>query len=207
MSIPGGATEVDWGELAISTADPLDRNPYRHIPAPFRERCEAWISSARNLVSGSDPFRYMAVENLMFGERPILEMEKMLVRQEGAAPASNEPWLLMECSASSILWLFGLYEVTRGMKAAAHPRFPALVELHRKLEVVRMPLAKHEVRRKEGTSHYPTSIWCPETGRVGWQVYDPGAGSNVQYDRTQLANEFLICTGGLIVSSQASKEG
>jgi hypothetical protein len=206
MNIPGGAAGADGHEPAISAADPLDRNPYRHIPQPFRERCEAWMSSARNLVTGSDPFRYMAVENLMFAERPILDMEKKLARQEGAAPATNEPWLLMECSACSILWLFGLYEVTRGLKAAVHPRFPALVELHRKLEVLRMPLAKHEVKRQEGRSHYPTSIWCPETGRVGWQVYDPDAGSNAQYDRTQLADEFLNCTGGLSVSSRDSEE-
>jgi hypothetical protein len=206
MTIRGGAAEVGGHDPASSASDPLDRSPYRHIPQPFRERCEAWLSSARNLVSGSDPFRYMSVENLMFAERPILEMEMKLAREKGSPPVLNEPWLLMECSASSILWLFGLYEVSRGMKEAIHPRFPALVELHRKLEVLRMPLAKHEVKRQRRTSHYPTSIWCPETGRVGWQVYDPDAGSNAQYDRTQLADEFLNCTGGLSVSSQEPKE-
>jgi hypothetical protein len=123
MNIAGGAAKVDGHEPASSATDPLERSPYRHIPHPFRERCEAWLSSARNLVSGSDSFRYMSVENLMFAERQILELEKNLAREMGSAPVFNEPWLLMECSASSILWLFGLYEVTRGMKEAVHPRF------------------------------------------------------------------------------------
>jgi hypothetical protein len=87
------------------------------------------------------------------------------------------------------------------MKAAAHPKFPAIVDLHRKLEVLCMPLAKHEVRKQKGRSHYPTSIWRPETGRVGRQVFDPDDNSNKLYDRTQLANEFLNATATLSVPS------
>jgi hypothetical protein len=196
MNMPGEDVHVESDQLARGATDPFDRNPYRHVPEMFCARSEAWLSSATNLVSATDPYRYMSIENLMFAERPILEMETRLARPAGKPAVSNEPWLIMECSASSIFWLFGLYEVTRGMKSAANPRFPRLAGLHKKLEVLRMPVAKHEIRRQDGTSHYPTSLWHPQTGEVGWQVYDPDARSNVAYNRTQLANEFLNCTGG-----------
>ncbi len=58
-----------------------------------------------------------------------------------------------------------------------------------------MPLAKHEVRRKPGLRHYPTSVWCIETGRVGWQAYNPDIQGNESYYRTDLADEFLLVTG------------
>ena len=173
-----------------------DPNPHRFIPPPeFRQRSEAWIASATDVVSASDQFLYMAVENLMFAERPILQMEARLAQEPGRPRAHSEPLLLMECSSLSILWLFGLNEVTRGLKSANYPKWQALFELHKKLEVLRMPLAKHEVRRKPDLPHYPTGVWCPETGRVGWQAYNPDIQSHVLYYRTDLADDFLTITG------------
>lgn len=63
-----------------------DPNPHRFIPPPeFRQRSEAWIASATDVVSASDQFLYMAVENLMFAERPILQMEALLAQEPGRA--------------------------------------------------------------------------------------------------------------------------
>jgi len=162
----------------------LDRNPYHHIPPDFQERSNSWIASAENLVSETAPFIYFWVENLMFAERRILQMERTLER-------CNEPLLLKECAAHSILWLFGLYEVTRILKNADQARFGVL---HKKLEVLRMPLGKHEVTRCEKKPHYPTSVWSPETGKVGWQAFNPHTNSLEVYFRTDLADEFLAVT-------------
>ncbi len=169
----------------------LDRYPYQYIPADFEERSKLWRASAKNLVTGNDPFTYMQIENLMFAELPILQMEKALARQDGNSPDSREPLLIMECSALSILWLCGLYEATRNLKAAKSPKFPPLEGLHKKLEIARMPFAKHQVFREHNKPHFPTSTWSPETGRVGWQVWNPRSNKFEPYVRTDLADEFL----------------
>ncbi|MFI5088618.1 MAG: hypothetical protein ACHP7P_00995 [Terriglobales bacterium] len=164
----------------------LDRNPYHHIPPDFQERSKSWIASAENLVSETAPFIYFSVENLMFAERLILQMEKTLER-------SNEPLLLKECAAHSILWLFGLYEVTRILRNRDSDRFGTL---HKKLEVLRIPLGKHLVAgwKNNNKPHYPTSVWCPETGKVGWQAFNPHTSSREVYFRADLADEFLTVT-------------
>ena len=157
-----------------------------------------WMTSAKNLVTDSAPFIYMSVENLMFAERPILQMEKTLARKNGNPPDPHEPFLLKQCAAQSILWLLGLYELTRILKEAKSPKFPALESLHGKLHVVRIPLAKHEVSSAPGyrnISHYPTSVWIPESGRVGWQAFNPKRDATESYHRTELADEFLAVTG------------
>jgi hypothetical protein len=105
--------------------------------------------------------------------------------------------LVMECAAHSILWVFGLYEIVRVVKDTNASRFEALAELFRELEVLRMPLAKHEVKRTakhKRTRHYPTGIWFPETGSVGWRVFNPDAEAAHQFTRTGIANKFLSIT-------------
>jgi hypothetical protein len=175
----------------------LDRDPHYHIPPDFQERSKLWMASATNLITNDAPFVYIAVENLMFAERHILQMERALARRDGESLAPHEPFLLMECAAQSILWLCGLYEVIRGLKSTKSPKFSALLELHKKLHVLRIPLAKHEVSNAPGyraMSHYPTSCWSTETGRVGWQVFNPNSESYESYCRTDLADDFLALT-------------
>jgi hypothetical protein len=175
----------------------IDRNPYHHIPPESRKRAEAWAASARNLVSQSLPYLNLAVERLMFAEQPILQMEDRLAHREGATSVPDEPLLLMECSSLSILWALGLYEVTRLMKPSHNPKWALIANLHKKLASLRMPLAKHEVKGKSRLSHYPTSVWEPETGTVGWSVYDPDTDSFEVHHRTRLADEFLLLTSQL----------
>jgi hypothetical protein len=170
-----------------------DRNPYSQIPADFLERSRRWTACAESLASAETPFAFMAVENLMFAERHILEMERVLARRADESPNPAEPLVLKECSAHSILWLFGLYELTRDLRQAGSAKFPKLETLHRKLEIIRMPLAKHEVAggKRNPISHFPTSTWQPETGRVGWHVFNPDTTSLELLMRTELADEFL----------------
>lgn len=169
-----------------------DRNPLHYIPAEFRQRAETWLTAARSVVSETTPFAYMAVEDLMYAERPILAMERRLAHREGLNSSPGEPLLLMECSTLSILWICGLYEVTRGLRASKSPRWAVFSDLHNSLAALRMPLAKHEVWRNEDQEHHPTSVWCPESGQVGWRVYNPQHGSMKSYFRTKLADEFLV---------------
>jgi hypothetical protein len=55
-----------------------DRNPHHHIPPEFFRRAQLWMVSATSLVDDSTPFIYIAVENLMFAECSILQMERTL---------------------------------------------------------------------------------------------------------------------------------
>jgi hypothetical protein len=110
-------------------------------------------------------------------------------------PRKDRDQLLSECSAHSVLWIFGLYEVLRVVKEAKTSRFEGLRELFGKLENLRMPLAKHEVKRIKGkgvpSAHSPTGAWDPNNGRVGWIVIDPVSNASYALTRTDLANEFL----------------
>lgn len=173
-----------------------DRNPHHYIPLADRQRTDAWRVSATNLVFDRVPFLSMAVERLMFAERPLLEMEARLVQHE-IAMVQNEPLLLMECSSLAMLWICGLYEVTRLTKAARNPKWESLSDLHRRLSSLRMPIAKHEVKGKPALSHYPTSVWEAESGKVGWSIYNPDTDSYEVYTRAQLADEFLFLTAQL----------
>jgi hypothetical protein len=180
-----------------SFATQSERNPHNYIPPDFQERSNLWMVCAKSLVTDNASFIYLAVENLMFAERLILEMEKTLARQDTVSPVPHEPYLLKECAAHSLLWLFGLYEVTRGLRTANSPKFSAFENLHKKLHVLRIPLAKHEVAGAPGyrnTPHYPTSVWGPQTGKVGWQAFNPKTGLLESYYRTDLADEFLSIT-------------
>ena len=79
--------------------------------------------------------------------------------------------LIMECAAHSTLWVFGLYEIVRVVKDTNPSKFAALEELFRKLEILRMPLAKHEVKsaaKYRNKPHYPTRFF-PEF-RLGWMA-------------------------------------
>jgi hypothetical protein len=171
----------------------VDRDPYRHVPFDFKERSKLWRLSAENLISESAPFIYISVENLTFAERSILQMERALAWQHEGCPDPHEPWLLKECAAQSILWVCGLFEVTRTLRAAKIRKYPALDDLHKKLSVLRIPLAKHEVSGRR-LRHYPTSVWS-ETGRIGWHAFNPAANSLEVYFRSDLADEFLAITG------------
>jgi len=137
----------------------------------------------------------LSVQSLGYAERILLEMEAQLADTAGILSLKRQrDRVLMECSAHSALWIFGLYEVLRTVREAQASQFAELTELFRKIEIVRMPLAKHEVKKVRGQpspTHYPTGSQDIETGQVGWFVYDPHAGESRVFSRTSLANEFL----------------
>jgi hypothetical protein len=113
------------------------------------------------------------------GQRPGLRLSERAIDR-------NKLWRLP--------WVFGLYEVLRVIKESETPKFQPLRDLFLKLEVLRMPLAKHEVKHVKGDphlSHYPTGAWEMETGRAGWIFHDPHSKKTRILTRTGLADEFL----------------
>ena len=169
------------------------------VPSDYGQRKKLWVNSSLWLGINERPYVSLAVQGLGYAERMLLDMEKRLVEMIARAePRNARDRLLSECSSHSVLWVFGLYEVIRVVKGAKTHHFEAMGDLFRRLEVLRMPLAKHEVKRTSRKDpplvHYPTSSWDPETGRVGWISIDPWDGTSRVATRHEFADEFLSIT-------------
>jgi hypothetical protein len=174
------------------------------VPSDYASRKQLWIRSGLWLSFKEGPFVTLSVKGLGYAERQLLEWEERIAaiatvrasRRTELESLELES-LIMECAAHSILWVFGLYEIVRVVKDTNPSRFEALAELFRKLEILRMPLAKHEVKSTPGyrnVPHYPTGFWFPESGSVGWQVFNPHMEAAQRFTRTGIANEFLSIT-------------
>lgn len=169
------------------------------VPRNPADRMSLWVRSSNRFVLPTVPFVTLAIQQLGHAERPLLAMEGDLARahSESPEPSIERGLALMECSALSIYWTCGLYDMLRTLKQAEPARFKPLESLFHKVEVVRMPLAKHEVKSAPGyrdTSHFPTGLWWYEQGWVGWHVFDPSTKQMVALARTALADEFLSTT-------------
>lgn len=158
-------------------------------------RAQLWVDCGQRWFDNADPFVLLNIEMLGHAEPPLLTLEAELARlARGRGPNLGHGMLLMQCSALSIYWMFGLYEVLRTLKACVPARFAPLDDLFHTVGVVRMPLAKHEVKGAAGrprTTHYPTSVWDPDTGRVGWYAFDPKSEKMITVTRTDAADRFL----------------
>lgn len=160
--------------------------------APDRAAC--WAACAERWFDNDHLLIQLNIEMLGRAERPILALETALAEASKSEASAERNRLLLECSALSIYWLFGLYEALRTLRERGPGRFAPLADIYREIEVARMPLAKHEVKgapRYRGIEHYPTSLWDPETGRVGWHVFDPHCEAMVTVVRTDVADRFL----------------
>jgi hypothetical protein len=166
------------------------------VPSDYASRKRLWIQSGLWLSYKEGPFVTRGVEILGYAERQLLEWEERIAANDRAYRAEREG-LIMECAAHSVLWVFGLYEIVRVVKDTSPSRYEALEKLFEKLEVLRMPLAKHEVKsapKYRNTPHYPTGFWCPDSGSVGWKVRDPRADDDQRFTRSGIADEFLSIT-------------
>lgn len=176
--------------------------PATAIPADYRKRKRLWINASLRLASNERATVASSIQNLGYAERILLELEAEIANLSfDYSMKKRRDWRLMECSAHSELWILGLNEVLRTIKQTGTPRFSPLGPLFHKLELLRMPIAKHEMpdarnqgKRVRGGStivHYPTHFWNPETGHSGWEVFDRATGDRLHVFRTPLADEFL----------------
>jgi hypothetical protein len=179
-----------------SESEPLlDAISHSSVPIEYQKRKRLWINSSLWLGVNELFYAALSIQNLGYAERALLEMEARLrTPAHDHAPRKERDFMRMECSAHSSLWVFGLYEVLRVIKQSGTPKCDPLQEPFSKLEILRMPLAKHEVKHVKGNaqlSHYPTGAWEIETGRTGWIFHDPHSNKSRILTRTGLANEFL----------------
>lgn len=164
------------------------------IPIDFEHRRRLWIYASLWLNDAATPYAGLSLQPLGYAERLILDMEsKLAVLAKDPACKKARDLLLSECSAHSVLWVFGLYEVLRTIRASRASKFTSLTSVFQKLEALRMPLAKHEAKSHHGAApvHYPTSCWDVDSGQVGWSFYDPHLAAMRTLTRTSLSNEFL----------------
>jgi len=174
--------------------------PQTTVPSTHAERLPLWVRSSQEFGLPIDAYVMLAIQQLGQAEDPLLAMEDTLAQQyvSNPEPSIDQGIKLMKCSALSQYWVFGLYEMLRTSKQAAPALFAPVRSLFQKVEVARMPLAKHEVKSAPGyrnVPHYPTGLWSPETGQVGWHAFDPLRREMMVVSRTALADEFLSLTG------------
>ena len=164
------------------------------ILPPDEERSALWTACAERWTDNAHPLVHLSLEMLGHAERPILRLEAALQASLGGSKPERDR-LLLECSALSIYWLFGLYEALRTLRQRSPTRFAPLADLFALIEVARMPLAKQEIKSvpgdRSGGNHYPTSCWGIDTGRVGWTFFDPRAQQMTTIFRTNIADDFL----------------
>jgi hypothetical protein len=92
------------------------------IPSAYGLRKRLWINSSLWLGVNERPYAALAIQNLGYAERLLLEMELRLTAIAMDPTARKERnRLLPECSAHSALWIFGLYEVLRLPRIATLP--------------------------------------------------------------------------------------
>jgi hypothetical protein len=164
------------------------------------DRMVLWVHSSQEFGLLADALIMLAIQQLGHAEGPLLAMEDNLVAYQSVEPMDPiyRGIRLMECSALSRYWVFGLYEMLRTSRDLSATNFEPVQSFFKKVEIARMPLAKHEVKGAPGyrnVSHFPTGLWSPETGQVGWHAFDPYKQEMVVVTRTALADEFLKLTG------------
>jgi hypothetical protein len=178
------------------TTDSCGRLP--HVPSDYASRKELWIRSGLWLSCNEGPSVTLSVGDLNYAERLLLDLEKRIaVIADDRARRTELESLTMECAAHSTLWVFGLYEIVRVVKDTNPAKFDGLKGLFEKLEILRMPLAKHEVKgtpKYRNIPHYPSRFWLPESGSVGWWVFNPHVEDVQAFTRIDIANEFLSIT-------------
>lgn len=195
------------------------------IPNDWDGRHALWRKASGLLVSEEDPWIPSAILDLSWAERSILVIEKEVA--EVLRPFQKKPPIertsqamgdlekspaFCECRALSKLWIMALYEVCRVMiRDVKLPAAKPLEILFDELDAVRMPFAKHEVRKiplgkheggKRVLPHFP-DLCIPLWGyELGWMVKDykydgispdapAGTFANFYVSRRSFADRFL----------------
>ncbi|MGO2958377.1 MAG: hypothetical protein ACTIDN_04990 [Acetobacter sp.] len=195
------------------------------IPNEWDNRHKLWERASVFLASDKDPWISSAILDLSWAERSIIAVEKdvatILRPFQKKPPIERSPQAVSdlekmpafsECRAHSKLWIMGLYEVCRVIiQDVKLPAAEPLKPLFDELAAVRVPFAKHEVRKipvgkhedgKRVLPHFP-DLCIPLWGyELGWMVKDykydgispdapAGTFANFYVSRLNFADKFL----------------
>ncbi len=196
--------------------DGRDGSTTTTISTNLNDRLRLWTDASYKLSGWAGDFALvMDIQDLGRAEVHLLRIEERLpaiIKRQRAltdeAPFVADDMLPNEVMALSRLWLFGLYESMRTYKSAVNGNARAwtpFIALNRVLNVVRAPLAKHAVAGR-AMEHTPGLLVQPDTGRVGWNVFDPQTNTYRQVFRIALADELLSATSALLGAGQAEAE-
>ena len=162
------------------------------------DRKTTWIDASQYWSVQGDQFIRLNIQMLMNAEQPLIAMEDEI---SGLLLAGKNDlrtsFLITQHGACAAFWMLGLYEVLRLLRGIHGKRCEHFADVFRQASVMRMPLAKHEVISApnfRNVQHYPTSIWCAETGKVGWRAFEPETGKMIEVYRIDLADQFLAIT-------------
>ena len=159
------------------------------------ERAKLWVECGVRWSAKDLPFIMLNIQMLGHGEAPLSGFEAVVGELIVSGDQSENHLLLTsQCFALSTYWVFGLYELLRKLREGLGPAFAPLSSIFHDVEIIRMPLAKHEVKsapKYRGVWHYPTLIYEPNTGRVGWSVFDPANEVMISLFRGDIADRFL----------------
>jgi len=186
----------------------------------FNERRGKWVD-ASFCICASNAFDMVDIQALGNADQRLRVLEAAhKVRLEKIDPLIipdgndltfiYESMMLSELQAFSQLWIMGLYETLRrlsktigakydkssGMTCFPKP-FDHLNQMFWDLEVLRVPLAKHEVKDPKGPNskqkqpHNAQLMFNPATGSMAWAVYCPRRQDFIELVRQEIADEFL----------------
>lgn len=146
------------------------------IGAPDDPKRDHWIPREIKEIGHVDSF--------------LIELEKQTVKCLAEGDLFANP--LQE--ALSKWWIFALYESLRTYRQRNGAYKDHFEELFRRVETVRMPLAKHEVAKIHDSTHYPNSCIDHTNGDLSWEVYTKTTGQLQRISRKEIRDEFLrIC--------------
>lgn len=178
----------------------------------WKHRHKLWEQASDLLACEEDPWIASAILDLSWAERSILVIEKEVA--EVLSPFQKKPPIertsqamgdlekspaFCECRALSKLWIMALYEVCRVMiKDVKLPAAKPLEILFDELDAVRVPFAKHVVRRRD-EQYFPEPCFPLFGNELGWMVKDyrhkaiTPAGNHVNFyvSRRCFSNDFL----------------
>ncbi|MCE3232522.1 MAG: hypothetical protein K0R98_779 [Rickettsiaceae bacterium] len=181
------------------------------------QRIPKWVKASSLFVIEDDISIEIEIQKLGQCEVLILDMESkieeaILSHTSGHTGLHKHQieniYLDAQINGFSQYWIYGLYETLRtfkeslckksGVSKQTFPEgeFECLNNLFFDLEVLRTPLAKHDIAHSgkyygKTVKHNAIEVTNPNDGTIGWQVYCPERKDNIVLTRRQIADRFL----------------
>ncbi|GGZ33897.1 hypothetical protein [Asticcacaulis endophyticus] len=166
----------------------------------------SWITAAAILIVAHPSDRhnlFFEVESLGHTDIHIRQLEnelKILLTFPNKTPEALRAMSLgVLVRGLAEQWIFALYERLRTQREILSPtkkpltfggKLTPLNPFYDKLELLRMPIAKNQIRKSTVTDH-PIPLFDHDSGSAGWRITDPSSGAPIDLVRRDLSDEFL----------------